>query len=108
MIEDIDYLISAVSYKPSDNKVKKVLAHKRKDKYGVGYPYEETRAQLLKKMERGKTYYTLVKGQNTPYDYDVGDQVKRIEVDSETFLRTDDKEEKADFLAGTEILEEPY
>lgn len=108
MIEDIDYLISAVSYNQSDGKIKKVLTHEKKDQYGVGYPFEETREQVLKKMEKGKSYYTLIKGQNTPFEYDVGDKIEKVEIESEIYLRTDERQKKKDFLGGTQSIEEFY
>ncbi|MBS3782686.1 MAG: hypothetical protein KGY66_05165 [Candidatus Thermoplasmatota archaeon] len=109
MIEDIDYLVSAVMYGPSDIKVKKVLTHEKKDQYGVGYPFEETRNQLLKKIEDGKCYYTLVKQEDTSFEYNVGEEIKKIDIDSEAYLRTDDRKEKKDYLGGLQRLQDlPY
>ena len=109
MIEDIDYLVSAVMYDPSEFKIKKVLSHKRKDQYGVGYPFEERRKQLLKKIGNGRCYYTLVQRENTGFEYNVGNEIKKVEIDSETYLRTDDREEKKDYLGGLQRLRDlPY
>lgn len=109
MIEDIDYLVSAVMYDPSDIKIKKVLSHEKKDQYGVGYPFEESRKQLLKKIEKGTSYYTLVQEEDTGFEYNVGEEIKKVEVDSEIFLRTDDMEEKKDHLGGLQRLRDlPY
>ncbi len=107
MIEDIDYLVSAVMYDPSDVKIKKVLSHEKKDEYGVGYPFEERRNQLLKKIKKGMCYYTLIQRENTGFEYNVGEEIKRVELDSEIFLRTDDREEKKDHLGNLKRLRDP-
>ncbi len=109
MIEDIDYLVSAVMYDESDIKVKKVLSHEKKDQYGVGYPFEETRKHMLKKIENGKCYYTLVQQEDTTFEYNVGEKIKKIDIDSEIYLRTDDKKEKRDYLGKLQRLRDlPY
>ncbi len=104
MIEDIDYLVSAVMYDELDVKVKKVLTHEKKDQYGVGYPFEERRKQLLKKIDDGKCYFTLVQQENTAFEYNVGDEIKKVEIESETYLRTDSRKEKKDYLGGLQRL----
>lgn len=109
MIEDIDYLVSAVMYDPSDVKIKKVLSHEKKNQYGVGYPFEETRKHMIKKIEDGACYYTLAQYENTPFEYNVGEEIKTVEIGSETYLRTDDVKEKRDHLGGLQRLKElPY
>ncbi len=109
MIEDIDYLVSAVMYDPSDIKIKKVLSHEKKDQYGVGYPFEETRKHMLKKIEDDICYYTLVQDENTPFEYNVGEEIKEVEIESETYLRTDDRKERKDYLGELQRLKElPY
>ncbi len=104
MIDDIDFLVSAVMYDPSDTKIKKLLVHEKKDDYGVGYPFEETRKNVIKKMEKGKRYYTLVQELDTSFEYNVGEEIKKIEIDSEVYLRTDEVEEKQDDLGGLQRL----
>lgn len=104
MIEDIDYLISAVEYDPSDGKIKRVLTHEKKGEQGVGYPFEETRKHLLKKIEDGENYYTLVKDQESSFEYNLGEKVQKVEVDSEIFLRTDGEEEKRDLFEDLQPL----
>jgi len=109
MIEEIDYLVSAVMYDPSDVRIKKVLSHEKKDQYGVGHPFEERRKQLIKKVEKGVCYYTLVQEEDTDFEYNVGEEIKMVEVDGEIFLRTDDREEKKDHLGGLQRLRDlPY
>ncbi len=104
MIEDIDYLVSAVEYDPSDDKIKKVLTHEKKGEVGVGYPFEETRDHLLKKINEGKTYYTLVKEEESSFEYNLGEEIQKVEVDSDTFLRTDGENKKKDKLADLQPL----
>ncbi|MFP4142870.1 MAG: hypothetical protein ACLFSM_07115 [Thermoplasmata archaeon] len=106
MIEDIDYLVSAVMYGPSDRKIKKLLVHEKKDQYGVGYPYEETRNSVIKKMEKGKSYYTLVQNFETSFEYNVGEKIKKVEIGSEIYLRTDEREEERDHLDDLQRLED--
>ncbi len=109
MIEDIDFLVSAVMYNTSEIKIKKVLAHEKKDQYGVGYPFEETRKHMLKKIKDGKCYYTLVQQEGTAFEYNVGDKIKNVEIESEIYLRTDDRKEKKDHLGGLQRLKDlPY
>ncbi len=109
MIEDIDYLVSAVKYESSDVKIKKVLSHEKKDQYGVGYPFEETRKHMLKKIKNGKCYYTLVQDEGTGFEYNVGKEIKMVDIESETYLRIDDKKEKKDHLGGLQRLRDlPY
>lgn len=106
MIEDIDYLVSAVMYDPSDTRIKKLLVHEKKDQYGVGYPFEETRNNVLKKMDKGKNYYTLVQEYETSFEYNVGEKIRQVEIGSDIYLRTDDREEERDYLGDLQRLED--
>ncbi len=104
MIEDIDYLVSAVMYDPSDTKIKKLLVHEKKDQYGVGYPYEETRKHALQKIEDGRSYYTLVQEPESGFEYNVGEKINKVEIDSKSYLRIDERREKKDYLGGLKRL----
>jgi len=109
MIEDIDYFVSAVMYDPSDVKIKRALSHEKKDQYGVGYPFEETRKHMLKKIKNGKCYYTLVQEEGTGFEYNIGEEINIIDLESDIYLRIDDKKEKRDYLGGLQRLRDlPY
>ena len=105
MIEKIDFLISGVKY-TEEGIIEKVSVHEKKDEYGVGYPYEESRKEVVDKIKDGYKYFTLVFDGETKFDYTVGDEVELVEIEGDEYLRVDDEEEKNDNLDAVTTVSE--
>ena len=91
MIDEIDFLISGVKY-DEEGIIDKVSVHEKMDDYGVGYPYEESRQEMIQNMDEGNKYFTLVFSDEGKFDYTVGEEIKLVDVDGEKYLRVDGEE----------------
>jgi len=105
MINKIDFLISGVKYN-DEGIIQRVSVHEKMDDYGVGYPYEESREDVVKKIRDGNHYFTLVFDGETKFDYTVGDEVKLVEIEGEDYLRIDEIEDKNDNLGSVTTVSE--
>ncbi len=105
MIDKIDFLISGVKYN-DEGIIERVSVHEKMDDYGVGYPYEESREDVVKKIRDGNNYFTLVFDGETKFDYTVGDEIELIEIDGEEYLRVDDEKEEKDNLGAVTTVSE--
>ncbi|MFP4051460.1 MAG: DUF3892 domain-containing protein [Thermoplasmata archaeon] len=105
MIEEIDFLISGVKY-DDEGIIERVSVHEKMDDYGVGYPYEESREEVIEKMKEGNKYFTLVFDGETKFDYTVGDEVGLVEIEGEQYLRIDDIKDKNDNLGAVTTVSE--
>lgn len=97
MMDEIDFLISGVKYGP-DGMIEKVSVHEKVDKYGVGYPFEENREDVVRKIKEGNNYFTLTPSGEGKFDYTVDEEIKLIEVDGREYIRIDDRKETSDEL----------
>lgn len=105
MIEEIDFLISGVKY-TEEGMIERVSVHEKMDEYGVGYPYEESRKEVVDKIKDGDKYFTLVFDGETKFDYTVGDEIELIEIDGNEYLRVDDEKEEKDNLGAVTTVSE--
>jgi len=81
-----DWLISAVRYDEDHSRIVKVRAHPDKgDTVGPGE--EQTRATVVSNIESGKTYCTMLKGDDGKWKR--GEDVRVIRIEGEKFIRTD-------------------
>ena len=105
-IDEIDYLITSVKYDKKDQLFEKVRTHEQMDDHAVGYPFPEDRDQLLKKLEEGYCYATLITPEDDQFDYQVGKKVSLVEVEGKRFLRTDGEKTKRDYLEDVIIIQD--
>lgn len=108
MIEDIDYLVSSVKYDEDNVKIDKVRTHEKQGEYGVGFPYTEPRDRLISNIKEGNCYYTLVQQEEGDFDYQIGKELKVIEIGGKEFVRVDDRSEKRDYLGDVTAIEESF
>jgi hypothetical protein len=92
-----DWLISAVRYDDDHSRIVKVRAHLDKGDT-VGSAQEQTRAEVVRSVEGGQTYCTIVKG--TDGKWKRGEDVRVITIDGEKFIRTDANRTKKDNLGN--------
>ena len=97
MMEEIDFLISGVKY-DKDGIIEKVSVHEKVDKYGVGYPFEESRKDGVRKIKDGKSYFTLTPSGEGKFDYTVDEKIELIDVDGKEYIRIDDQKKNSDEL----------
>ena len=105
MIDEIDFLISGVKY-DEDGLIERVSVHEKKDDYGVSYPYEENREDVIENMKDGKKYFTLEFSEEGKFDYTVGSEIEIIDIDGNIYLRVDDQEEAGDNLGAVTSVSE--
>lgn len=105
MIEEIDFLISGVKY-DDEGIIERVSVHEKMDDYGVGYPYEESRKEVIENIKEGDKYFTLIFDGETKFDYTVGDEVELVEIEGEQYLRIDDIKDKNDNLGAVTTVSE--
>ena len=90
-----DFLISAVRYTADRNRISKARVHEDLGTT-VGHPFEESRSDVIKKLEAGKTYCTII--QSTSGNWKKGQTVHVAVVDGDKFIRTDRNSVKQDNL----------
>jgi len=81
-----DWLISAVRYDEDHSRIVRVRAHLDKGDT-VGRAEEQTRAQVVGRIEDGKTYCTILKRDGGKWRR--GEDVHVVTIDGEKFIRTD-------------------
>lgn len=90
-----DFLVSAVRYATDEPRIEKVRVHEdRGDK--VGGAFDEKRSQIVGKLEDGRSYTTIYKNEDNKWVK--GEEIHTVEVDGETFIRTDKNSKKRDNL----------
>jgi len=92
-----DWLISAVRYDDDHSRIVTVRAHLDKEET-VGAPQEQTRTEVVRRIEAGETYCTIFKG--TDGNWKRGEDVRIITIEGEKFIRTDANRIKADNLGS--------
>ncbi len=90
-----DYLISAVRYDSSHEKIESVRTHEDKGDE-VGTPYYESRSDVVSNIENGYTYCTIIK--STEGKWDRGEDIHIIKVGSNKYIRTDNNTTNKDNL----------
>lgn len=89
-----DFLISAVRYSADGTHIERVRVHEDLgDK--VGSAKESLRTEVVRNIKSGKTYVTIFKSQN---EWNKGQDVHRIKVGNEEFIRTDKNQKARDNL----------
>lgn len=92
-----DYLISKVNYDREHKHIVKVKTHEDKGD-NVGPSYEEIRTQVILNLKNGKTYCTIILGENK--NWKKGETVRIITVRGKEFIRTDRNETEKDNLGN--------
>ena len=90
-----DYMISAVRYDSSHEKIESVRTHEDEgDKMGIGY--YESRQKVVSNIEKGFTYSTVTKRADGRFNR--GEEIHIIEVDCTKYIRTDRNKTNKDNL----------
>ncbi|MDP8269676.1 MAG: DUF3892 domain-containing protein [Candidatus Tenebribacter davisii] len=90
-----DYLISAVRYDSSQEKIEFVKTHEDKGN-NLGTEQKESLAKVVSNIEKGYTYCTITKSKDN--EWNKGENVHVVVVDGSKYIRTDNNNTEKDNL----------